>query len=71
MPCSEVSRDLRFPCRCSVGKAEPQLDGNPGVSVDCDRVVFAGDFPAIPFGAPIIFFKQRWVGHQALPTQVS
>lgn len=72
VPCIEISRQLKlYPCRCALGPTEPELDDNPSVSIDCDRVVFAGDFPAIPYGAPIISFTQRWAGHQALPTQVS
>ncbi|EEZ97737.1 protein artichoke [Tribolium castaneum] len=70
IPCSEISRDLRFPCTCSLGPPEPALDNNPAISVNCDRVVFPGDLPALPFGAPIVSFRQRWAGHQALPTQI-
>lgn len=69
-PCTEISRELRFPCRCSLGPIEAALEGNPAISIDCDGVVFAGDFPSIPYGAPIVAFRQRWAGHQALPTQV-
>lgn len=70
-PCSELSRELRFPCKCSLGAIETALDGNPSINVNCDGVVFPGDFPALPYGAPIVSFSQRWAGHQALPTQVS
>lgn len=38
--------------------------------MNCDRVVFPGDYPALPYGAPIISFTQRWAGQQTLPTQV-
>lgn len=69
-PCPEISRELRFPCLCAIGPTEEALDGNPGISINCDKVVFSGDLPALPYGAPIISFSQRWVGHQALPTQV-
>lgn len=69
-PCPEISRELRFPCKCSLGPIEAALEGNPAISIDCDKIVFAGDFPTIPYGAPIVSFKQRWAGHQALPTQV-
>lgn len=69
--CLEISTELRFPCSCALGPIETALDGNPSISVNCDRIVFPGDFPAIPYGAPIVSFSQRWVGHQSLPTQVS
>lgn len=69
--CLEVSTELRFPCLCALGPIETALDGNPSISVNCDRTVFPGDFPVIPYGAPIVSFSQRWVGHQSLPTQVS
>jgi len=38
--------------------------------MDCDRVVFQGDSPPMPVGAPIIEFTQRYAGQQSLPTQV-
>lgn len=71
VPCFEISRELRFPCNCALGPTEPGLDGDPAVSIDCDKVVFAGDFPSIPYGAPVVSFSQRWAGHQSLPTQVT
>ena len=61
VPCSELHRELRYPCRCS-----PAEDG---ILMNCDRVVFSGDLPALPYRAPVISFSQRWAGHQALPTQ--
>lgn len=66
-PCSELNDDLRYPCRCKV-----QVDRTLQLRVlmDCDRVVFAGDYPALPFGAPIVSFSQRWAGQQNLPTQI-
>lgn len=69
--CLEISTELRIPCLCALGPIETTLDGNPSINVNCDRTVFPGDFPAIPYGAPIVAFSQRWVGHQTLPTQVS
>lgn len=69
--CQEISTELRFPCLCALGPIETTLDGNPSISVNCDRTVFPGDFPVIPYGAPIVSFSQKWVGHQSLPTQVS
>ena len=69
-PCSEISRDLRFPCTCALGPVEAALDDNPAISINCDRIVFPGDLPSLPYGAPIVSFSQRWAGHQSLPTQV-
>ncbi|KAK5649920.1 hypothetical protein RI129_000949 [Pyrocoelia pectoralis] len=69
VPCFEVSRELHFPCKCSVGPIEAALDGDPAVSVNCDRIVFA-DFPAIPYGAPVVAYSQKWAGHQSLPIQI-
>lgn len=65
--CSRVQRELRYPCRCQ------QLPGAEGVEgdlvLDCNQVVFPGDFPALPYRAPVVSFSQRWVGHQNLPPQ--
>ncbi|KAG6441807.1 hypothetical protein O3G_MSEX001967 [Manduca sexta] len=67
VPCSELNDDLRYPCRCKV-----QVDRalQLRILMNCDRVVFAGDFPTLPYGAPIISFTQRWAGQQMLPTQI-
>lgn len=67
VPCSELNDDLRYPCRCRV-----QVDRalQLRILMNCDRVVFPGDFPALPYGAPIISFSQQWAGQQTLPTQV-
>ncbi|CAH0559320.1 unnamed protein product [Brassicogethes aeneus] len=69
-PCSEISSELWFPCECALGPVEAELDNNPAISINCDRVVFPGDLPQLPFGAPVVSFSQRWAGHQSLPTQV-
>lgn len=68
VPCSELNDDLRYPCRCKV-----QVDRalQLRILMNCDRVVFPGDFPSLPYGAPIISFSQRFAGQQTLPTQVS
>ncbi|CAK1579229.1 unnamed protein product [Parnassius mnemosyne] len=67
VPCSELNDDLRYPCRCKV-----QVDRalQLGILMNCDRVVFAGDYPPLPYGAPIVSFSQRWAGQQSLPTQI-
>ncbi|XP_075975883.1 uncharacterized protein LOC142976421 [Anticarsia gemmatalis] len=67
VPCSELNDDLRYPCRCKV-----QVDRalQLRILMNCDRVVFNGDFPTLPYGAPIISFSQKYAGQQALPTQI-
>ncbi|XP_032516138.2 protein artichoke isoform X2 [Danaus plexippus] len=67
VPCSELNDDLRYPCRCRV-----QVDRalQLRILMNCDHVVFAGDFPPLPYGAPIVSFSQRWAGQQSLPTQI-
>ncbi|XP_072929282.1 uncharacterized protein [Epargyreus clarus] len=67
VPCSELNDDLRYPCRCRV-----QVDRalQLRILMNCDRVVFPGDFPPLPYGAPIVSFSQRWAGQQSLPTQI-
>lgn len=69
-PCPELSAALRFPCRCKVEPLGPRLELG-AVAMDCDRVVFQAEAPALPVGAPIISFSQRYSGQQGLPTQVS
>ncbi|XP_045485175.1 chaoptin [Pieris rapae] len=67
VPCSELNDDLRYPCRCKV-----QVDRalQLRILMNCDHVVFSGDFPPLPYGAPIVAFSQRWAGQQSLPTQI-
>ena len=67
VPCSELNDDLRYPCKCRV-----QVDRalQLRILMNCDRVVFPGDFPPLPYGAPIVSFSQQWAGQQSLPTQV-
>ncbi|EDW53445.1 GM12844 [Drosophila sechellia] len=67
-PCPELSPALRLPCRCNVVPfaATGQLGA---VAMDCDRVVFHGDAPQLPYGAPIVAYTQRHSGQQVLPAQ--
>lgn len=37
--------------------------------MDCDRIVFQGDTPPLPAGAPIISYSQKFSGQQVLPAQ--
>ncbi|XP_014252515.1 chaoptin [Cimex lectularius] len=60
--CQEVLRHLGYPCRCST-----LHDGE--MSLDCDKVVLPGDFPALPFQADLVAFSQRSAGNQGIPTQ--
>lgn len=39
--------------------------------MDCDRAVFHGEAPQLPYGAPIVSYSQRFSGQQVLPAQVS
>lgn len=72
IPCGELNRALRYPCRCrNEGPLSSSKDSDDGISIDCDKVVFMGDFPPLPYGAPIVSFSQKWAGHQALPTEVN
>ncbi|EDV94639.1 protein artichoke [Drosophila grimshawi] len=67
-PCPELSPALRLPCRCNVVPfaATGQLGA---VAMDCDHVVFHGDAPQLPYGAPIVVYTQRHSGQQTLPAQ--
>ncbi|KAJ1527379.1 hypothetical protein ONE63_007363 [Megalurothrips usitatus] len=69
--CEDVHPELRVPCRCSFIHSRRAGEDHVTVEVamDCDRVVFPGEMPALPPRAPIVSFSQRWSGHQALPTQ--
>ena len=60
--CERVLRDLHYPCRCSPLNPDE-------LSLDCDKVVLPGDFPSLPYQAPIVSFTQRWAGNQGIPTQ--
>jgi hypothetical protein len=64
-PCYERSKMYRLPdgCRCRV-------DRDNGTEVNCDGVVFVGDFPLLPFRHRIHSFRQRGVGHQTLAAQI-
>lgn len=41
------------------------------VAMDCDRIVFHGEAPQLPYGAPIVSYSQRFSGQQVLPATVS
>lgn len=67
-PCPELSPSLRFPCKCNVEPFGPK--GQLGaVAMDCDYIVFQGDIPPLPAGAPIIAYSQRYTGQQGLSNQ--
>ncbi|KAM7363550.1 uncharacterized protein ACRADG_000411 isoform 2-T4 [Cochliomyia hominivorax] len=67
-PCPELSPALRLPCRCNV-VAFGSTGQLGAVAMDCDRVVFHGEAPQLPYGAPIVSFSQRFSGQQTLPSQ--
>jgi Leucine-rich repeat (LRR) protein len=62
--CSELLAELRQPCTCIYDDVD-ELE----LELDCDRVVFGADFPALPYGAALRSFSQRHVGLQSVPPQ--
>uniref|UniRef100_A0A1I8Q9R3 LRRCT domain-containing protein n=1 Tax=Stomoxys calcitrans TaxID=35570 RepID=A0A1I8Q9R3_STOCA len=67
-PCPELSPALRLPCRCNV-VAFGSTGQLGAVAMDCDRAVFHGEAPQLPYGAPIVSYSQRYSGQQVLPSQ--
>lgn len=63
--CKVVTNNYR--CNVVPFAATGQLGA---VAMDCDHVVFAGDAPQLPYGAPIVAYTQRHSGQQTLPAQV-
>ena len=63
VPCRGLPEPIDIPCLCAA-------NADNGTDIVCDNVVFAGDFPLLPFRAPIHSFSQRNVGHQRLPAQL-
>lgn len=67
--CNHLPRpDDNYRCNVVPFAATGQLGA---VAMDCDRVVFHGDAPQLPYGAPIVAYTQRHSGQQVLPAQVS
>ena len=63
IPCSEFSAAISVPCLCSLNEVN-------ATRINCDEVVFAGDFPVLPLRYYIQEFSQKNVGWQLLPTQI-
>ena len=63
IPCVEFSSAINIPCQCS-------LNNINATRINCDEVVFAGDFPVLPLRYYIQEFSQKNVGWQLLPTQI-
>lgn len=59
---------LTYRCNVVPFTATGQLGA---VAMDCDRVVFHGEAPQLPYGAPIVSYSQRFSGQQVLPAAVS
>ena len=62
-PCSDGHRGLDLPCTCSNGP-------DNGTHVNCDRIVFPGDFPVLPHRYRVHGYSQRLTGYQAFPAQL-
>ncbi|XP_042219703.1 protein artichoke-like [Homarus americanus] len=62
LPCVEVSDRLILPCLCQ--------NSDHNITINCDNVAFAGDFPLLPFKMNIVEFTQRNAGIQALRGQL-
>lgn len=71
-PCAEINSALRLPCRCRAEQYGASGGGQTAfaVAMDCDRVVFHGEYPPIPHGTPVLTYTQRYSGQQFIPTQV-
>ena len=50
-------------CQCSSST-------DNGTNINCDRIVFQGDFPLLPFRHRIHGFSQRSAGYQSFPAQL-
>merc|ERR1719232_1830765 len=61
--CVEFSQAFNIPCLCSLNEVN-------ATRINCDGVVFAGDFPVLPLRYYIQEFCQKNVGWQLLPTQI-
>ncbi|KAF4532487.1 hypothetical protein B566_EDAN003063 [Ephemera danica] len=64
--CDIILSELRYPCKCSAEEGPELYDLQ--LDLNCDNVVF-GDFPVLPYGAPVRSFTQRFAGYQSLPMQ--
>ena len=63
IPCVEFSSAINIPCLCSLNEVN-------ATRINCDNVVFPGDFPVLPLRYYIQEFTQKNVGWQLLPTQI-
>ena len=63
IPCVEFSSAINVPCLCSLNEVN-------ATRINCDNVVFPGDFPVLPLRYYIQEFSQKNVGWQLLPTQI-
>ena len=61
--CVEFSAAINIDCLCSLNKLN-------ATRINCDNVVFPGDFPVLPLRYYIQEFSQKNVGWQLLPTQI-
>ena len=61
--CVEFSSAINIDCLCSLNELN-------ATRINCDNVVFPGDFPVLPLRYYIQEFTQKNVGWQLLPTQI-
>ena len=63
IPCVEFSSAINVPCLCSLNEVN-------ATRINCDNVVFPGEFPVLPRQYYIQEYTQKNVGWQLLPTQI-
>ena len=63
IPCVEFSSAISVPCLCSLNEVN-------ATRINCDNVVFPGDFPVLPLRYYIQEFSQQGAGWQQLPAQI-
>jgi len=61
--CVEFSAAINIDCQCSLNSVN-------ATRINCDGVIFPGDFPVLPYRYYIQEFSQKNVGWQLLPAQI-
>lgn len=68
---SLVQFPMRSRCKTEQYGSSSANPTTTAISMDCDHVVFHGEFPPIPLATPVISYSQRFSGQQFVPTQVT